>query len=319
MSLLSQLVNSPALTISRSPDFDHFRSIETLGEAKSILLDGRGFAASFAAVTLKSCAIYLQQTFPRILQAHYSSSGAMVGLTMDDTSSVILDGLQGRAPSILLVRGRAVCEIVELQANLIAFVNFNSVDNRGWPGEHDRAQVVATEPDRLEALRVVIRDILMLASRAPELLSQPGMIEGAEESILRAVDHALHPATLAVAGKQANLSQYLALVRRFDEFLAANPGRTLYSADVAGQLGVSVRTLHNAVFAIRGMSMHRYTRLRRLWSVRQQLVQGARPESIKAIALVNGFWRLGEFLSLYRELFGETPQQTLAARGQGQG
>ncbi|MEO8321912.1 MAG: helix-turn-helix domain-containing protein, partial [Bradyrhizobium sp.] len=71
-------------------------------------------------------------------------------------------------------------------------------------------------------------------------------------------------------------------------------------------------TLHNAVVVIRGMSMHRYTRLRRLWSVRQQLVQGAPKESIKAIALVNGFWHMGEFISLYRELFGETPQQTMA-------
>lgn len=314
MSLLTELVASDALTINRSPDFDHFRSIEMLGEARSILLDGRGFAASFAAVTLKTCAIYLQQTFPRILQAHYSSRGAIVGLAMDDSSSVTLDGVQGRAPSILVVRGRSVCEIVEKQANLIAFVNFSSVDNRGWPGEPDRAQLLATEPARLAALRVAVRDILMLASHTPELLSQPGMIEGAEESLLRAVDQALHPASVA-GGRKANLNQYLGLVRRFDEFLASNPGRTLYSADVAGQLGVSVRTLHNALFTVRGMSMHRYTRLRRLWSVRQQLVHGGRPESIKAIALVNGFWHLGEFLSLYCELFGETPQQTLAARG----
>ena len=99
MSLLSQLVASDALTISRSPDFDHFQSIERLGEARSIPLDCRGFAASFAAVTLKSCAIYLQQTFPRILQAQYCTDGAIVGLTMDDASSVILNGLEGRAPS----------------------------------------------------------------------------------------------------------------------------------------------------------------------------------------------------------------------------
>jgi AraC family ethanolamine operon transcriptional activator len=63
--------------------------------------------------------------------------------------------------------------------------------------------------------------------------------------------------------------------------------------------------------------MHRYTRLRRLWNVRQQLVQGSSMATIKAIALVNGFWHMGEFISLYRELFGETPQQTLSAvRGQ---
>jgi AraC family ethanolamine operon transcriptional activator len=316
VSLLTQLVASDALTINRSPDFDHFQSIERLGEARSILLDGRRFAASFAAVTLKSCAIYLQQTFPRILQSQYRTEGAIIGLTMDDASSVLLDGMEGRAPSVLLVKGRAVCEIVEAQANLIAFVNFDTIENRDWPGERDRAQLIAAEPARFAALRAVIRDILLLASNSPDMLAQPGVIESTEESILRAVDHVLHPASLALEGKRTNLSQYLSLVRRFDEFLASNPGAVVYSADVAGQLGVSVRTLHNAVFAIRGMSMHRYTRLRRLWSVRQQLVHGCRPESIKAIALVNGFWHLGEFLSLYREVFGETPQQTLAVRGQ---
>jgi AraC family ethanolamine operon transcriptional activator len=113
-------VASDALTISRSPDFDHFQGIEGVGEARSIPLDCKGFAACFAAVTLKSCEIHLQQTFPRILQMRYCIDGALVGFTMDDASSVILNGLEGRAPSILLARGRAVCEVVEPQANLIA-------------------------------------------------------------------------------------------------------------------------------------------------------------------------------------------------------
>ena len=68
MALLRQLVDSDFLKINPSPDFDHFRSIERLGEASSIPLDCRGFASAFAAVTLKSCSIYLQRTFPRILQ-----------------------------------------------------------------------------------------------------------------------------------------------------------------------------------------------------------------------------------------------------------
>jgi AraC family transcriptional regulator, ethanolamine operon transcriptional activator len=313
VSLLSQLVASDALTINRSADFDHFQSIERLGEARSIPLDCRGFAASFAAVTLKSCAIYLQRTFPRILQAQYCTDGAMIGFPMDDATSVTFNGLEVRAPALLLTKGRAVCEIVEPQANLIAFVNFKAVENRDWPGERDRAHLIAPQAAKFEALRAVTRDILTLASHSPETLLRPGMIESAEESLLQAVDHVLHPPSPTFEGKARNLTNYLSLVRRFDEFLASNAGRTLYSADVAKQLGVSVRTLHNAVVAIRGMSMHRYTRLRRLWSVRQQLVQGSRIESIKAIALVNGFWHLGEFAALYRELFGETPQQTLAA------
>jgi AraC family ethanolamine operon transcriptional activator len=313
VSLLDELVESDFVKISRSPDFDHFRNIEGLGEASSIPLDFRDFAASFASLRLKTCTVYLQRTFPRILQMQYSTTGAIVGLMMDDAASLTLNGMEGRAPALMLVKGSARCEIVEPQANLVALMNFDSVDNRGWPGELDRAQLITTEPAKFDALRVTLRDILMLASHSPDTLAQPNVIESIEESILQAVDLAMAAASPASEGKRLSLSHYLTLVRKFDEFVAVNTGKSLYSADVARQLGVSVRTLHNAVVAIRGMSMHRYMRLRRLWNVRQQLVRGASVQSVKAVALAHGFWHMGEFTALYRELFGETPQQTLSA------
>lgn len=284
-----------------------------MGEASSIPIDCRGFAASFASLRLKACTIYLQRTFPRILQMQYSTTGAIVGLMMDDAGSLIMNGVEAHAPALLLVKGSAKCEIVEQQANLVALVNFDSIDDRGWPGEPDRAQVIATEPDKFEALRTTLCGVLKLASHSPDTIAQPVVIESVEESILQAVDLAMAAASPASDAKRLSLSHYLALVRRFDEFVAVNAGKTLYSADVARLLGVSVRTLHNAVVTIRGMSMHRYMRLRRLWNVRQQLLRGASLQSIKAVALVNGFWHMGEFTGLYRELFGETPQQTLSA------
>jgi len=313
VSLLEELVESDFVKISRSPDFDHFRSIEGLGNASSIPLGVRDFAASFASLRLKSCTIYLQRTFPRILQVQYSTTGAIIGLMMEDEASLIFNGMEARAPVLLLVKGTAKCEIVEQQANLVAFMNFDSVDDRGWPGEVDRAQMVDAEHARFDALRTTLRDVLMLASHSPDTFAQPNVIESIEESMLQAVDLAMAAASPAPEGKRLSLNHYLVLVRKFDEFVAVNAGKTLYSADVARQLGVSVRTLHNAVVAIRGMSMHRYMRLRRLWNVRQQLVRTESPQSIKAVALTHGFWHMGEFTSLYRELFGETPQQTLSA------
>jgi AraC family ethanolamine operon transcriptional activator len=284
-----------------------------LGNASSIPLGVRDFAASFASLRLKSCTIYLQQTFPRILQVQYSTTGAIIALMMADEASLIFNGMEARPPVLLLVKGTARCEIVEKRANLVAFVNFDAVDHRGWPGEMDRAQVIGTEYARFDALRSTLRDALTLASRSPDTLAQPNVIESIEESLLQSVDLAMAAASSAPEGKRLSLSHYLSLIRKFDEFVAANAGKTLYSADVARQLGVSVRTLHNAVVAIRGMSMHRYMRLRRLWSVRQQLLRADAPQSIKAVALANGFWHMGEFTSLYRDLFGETPQQTIAA------
>lgn len=313
VSLLDELVESDFVKISRSPDFDHFLGIDGLGAASSIPLGFRDFAASFAMLRLRSCTIYLQRTFPRILQMQYSTTGAIIGLMMDDEASLIVNGVEGRAPALLLVKGTARCEIVEQHANLVAFVNFDSVEDRGWSGEPDRAQLIGAERTRFDTLRTMLRDVLMLASHSPDTLAQPTVIESVEESILQAVDLAMAAAS-APEARRLSLSHYLALVRKFDEFVAANASRTLYSADVARQLGVSVRTLHNAVVAIRGMSMHRYMRLRRLWNVRQQLVRADAAQSIKAVALANGFWHMGEFASLYRELFGETPQQTGAAR-----
>lgn len=315
MSILDQLADSSALRISRFPDFDHFSTIGQLGDARSIPLDLRSFAASFAALKLKSCSIFLQQTFPRILQQTYSTPGAIVGFGMEDAISVVIDGVAARVPTLLFVRGRVPTEMIEPHANLAAFLAFDDIDVRDWPGAPDRLQLIATRPAEYGSLQGLVREMLMLASRSPETMALPHMIDSLEESLLQAVDRAVQAARLCEP-KRANLAHYLALVRKLDELLSLNTGSTLYSADVARQLGVSVRTLHNAVVAIRGMSLHRYVRLKRLWSVRQQLVLGSSTAVIKAIALANGFWHMGEFGTLYRNTFGETPQQTLAtARG----
>ena len=145
------------------------------------------------------------------------------------------------------------------------------------------------------------------------------MVGQLEESLLHAVDQALQRSSPPGDGGRVDLSQYLQLVRKLDEYLQDNTGKTLQSMEIAGQFGVSVRTLNNAVVAIRGLSLHRYTRLRRLWRVRQQLVQGAAAESLKAIALANRIdgliWQEVHSLTMYQrpELFAT--KKTLANFG----
>ena len=313
--MLDQLVNSDALTISRFPDFDHFRSIEKLGDATSIPLRWKDFDPFVAAVTLKSCSIFLQRTFPRILQAHYRSPGAIICVAMDDAVSAILDGVEARPPSLLLIKGEAPCELVEPQANLLAFITVNSIEHRDWPGEAGCAQLVPTRPADMVVLRSVVREILLFASNSPDLMLQPHAIGYIEESLLGAVDRVLSDPALRDESPRADFTRYLQMVRRLDEFLQLDTAQPIHSADIAGQFGVSVRTLNNAVETIRGLSLRRYIGLRRLWNVRQQLVHGVSAERVKAIALANGFWHMGEFRAVYREIFGETPRQTLDGSG----
>ena len=89
---------------------------------------------------------------------------------------LILDGVEARPASLLLVKGDAACEFVEPQANLLAFMTFAAIEGRDWPGEAGRAQLVATRPADMAALRAVTRDILLFASNSPDLLRQPQTI-----------------------------------------------------------------------------------------------------------------------------------------------
>ena len=94
---------------------------------------------------------------------------------------------------------------------------------------------------------------------------------------------------------------------------------TMHAANGAGlaapQIGVSVRTMHDAVQRYSGMSLHRYLRLRRLWLVRQRLLTGT--PSVKACALGCGFCLLSDFSRSYRSQFGEPPSETRARARQG--
>ena len=111
----------------------------------------------------------------------------------------------------------------------------------------------------------------------------------------------------------ANAVKHYGIFRTIESAIASDLGRPIYSEELANRVGVSIRTLHNAVQRYRGMSLHQYLRFRRLWLVRQRLLAGS--ASVKVAALTFGFWHLGDFSRGYRSLFGELPSDTLARAG----
>ncbi|WP_246229668.1 helix-turn-helix transcriptional regulator [Bradyrhizobium cytisi] len=111
--------------------------------------------------------------------------------------------------------------------------------------------------------------------------------------------------------KLPSRERHTAIVAELDALVRTiPPSRPLYSKELAEQIGTSVRTLHSASVSVVGMSLHSYLRLKRLTQVRLQLLTGA--FSVKAAALANGFWHLGDFSRVYRRVFGELPSQTRA-------
>jgi AraC family ethanolamine operon transcriptional activator len=140
----------------------------------------------------------------------------------------------------------------------------------------------------------------------------PGADEGIRESLLSVMDHAFASRVSATPLGSLHVARFMDIVRRAEDIVSANLARPIYSEELAREVGVSVRTLHSAILKHRGMSLHRYLRLKRLWLVRQRLREG--DISVKACALAHGFWHLGEFSKSYRRHFGEAPSETVAQK-----
>jgi AraC-like DNA-binding protein len=130
-----------------------------------------------------------------------------------------------------------------------------------------------------------------------------------KESLLVAIDAAFESVVPARWTARANDERHFRIFQDIRALLLDDLAQPIYSQELAKKLGLSVRSMHDAVQRYRGMSLHRYLRLRRLWLVRKRLLAG--PESVKAAALAFGFWHLSDFSRSYRHQFGETPSQTL--------
>lgn len=82
-------------------------------------------------------------------------------------------------------------------------------------------------------------------------------------------------------------------------------------ADIAKACGISVRLLEIAFKAVRGQSPHVVLIRIRLASARQILCDKNRTKTVTQAALDSGFNHLGRFSIAYKQLYGETPSETM--------
>jgi AraC-like DNA-binding protein len=208
-------------------------------------------------------------------------------------------------------------QFVEPRGSLHAIITLGAgLRDREWFDTPDLLCPFTATLEALATVRSVTTGILQTASARPELLLEPRSALALQEGLLLAIDEMFRSGrTPDVAGRIASRG-YCRLVRMIDEYVAFHAASPIYSADLAEQCGVSVRTLGTAVASVRGMSLHRYLRLKQLWSARAQLAKGSDAITVTSCARANGFHHMGEFARLYRATFHETASSTLArARG----
>lgn len=105
------------------------------------------------------------------------------------------------------------------------------------------------------------------------------------------------------------------IVRRVRRFLDANPESALSITDICDEVGVTRRTLQNAIQEVFGISPQHYLKAIRLNGFRRALkARDSLRESIGDVAARWGFWHLSQLAQDYRRLFGELPSQTGTTR-----
>ena len=270
-----------------------------------------------AILTLPGCELYLLNTFPRLLDAVIGENSTFVGFTMADSFPVRINGQDKEGPGLVIGHAGAGYKMVEFKGSKFASVVFNPpVLNRCWPAANKMLALVATSAAAEQNLRDIVTAAFQFASESPEDFRVPGAAAGLQETILSAIDHALQAGETEDLRRVMTSNRYFEIAQKIEAIVTDNMNRPIYSDDLAAEIGVSVRTLHNATLRYRGMSLHRYLRLKRLWAVRRQLLAGG--QHIKTCAIANGFWHLGEFAALYAGHFGETPSKTVARSRCGQ-
>ncbi|MGB8151783.1 MAG: helix-turn-helix domain-containing protein, partial [Candidatus Cybelea sp.] len=114
------------------------------------------------------------------------------------------------------------------------------------------------------------------------------------------------------AERAPSLSRRVAAVRVCEMYMREHLDKTVTLEDLSETSGLRLRSLINAFQAVTGFSPMAYFKRERLSGVRQAL-QRPRAARIRVIDVATawGFWHMGHFTADYREMFGESPSETL--------
>jgi AraC-like DNA-binding protein len=305
---------SPAPTlvpkIFRFDDVDAFRSsVRNLNVEFTPL--ARKISAEQVILNLPGCDVNYTRSFPRIIDAKLAPNSTAVGFSIDDGVPIRFNGVERDRSAIVIGSGGAAYSAVERTARQYASIIFTpQIEDRGWPQTGPGFKIFETSEAAQHRLRALVLQVLSCSPRLADAPEVAGASAAIQESLLAAIVSAFADVVTVKWATSANLTRQFKVFRDVQAVLSSDVGHPIYSGDIARQIGVSVRTVHDAVQRYRGMSLHRYLRLRRLWLVRQRLRAGT--DSIKACALAFGFWHLGDFSRMYRAQFGESPSETVA-------
>lgn len=194
------------------------------------------------------------------------------------------------------------------------------------------AEVVLTPPvelleqarDRGDSLGVPASGSLLRKIPGAELASLRNMLGGAVAHAPQIAEHSAAAHGLTSDLEVALISALSAaddtppvgrlprrvVLRRVAELLRDEAFEPVQVSDLVRRTGVSYPTLRRIFLDWFGTTPIHYLALKRHYLARERLLSGEH-DKVSDVAMSCGFWELGRFAQRYKELFGESPSQTL--------
>lgn len=173
-------------------------------------------------------------------------------------------------------------------------------------------RVLSPDAEQMARLLSLHGSATRLASTAPDMLRHPEIAHALEQALVDTLVRCLSGGV--DAARSGGWRNHLRIMAGFEEWLALNPDRPAYLAEICAALGVSQRTLNICCHEHLGLSPTRYLWLRRMHLARRELLRASlETTTVAEVAMNHGFWELGRFSVSYKALFGESPSGTLRA------
>jgi AraC-like DNA-binding protein len=300
-------------------DSDAYHAAFRATRTASVIIGRGDFRANFVTAELERLSLQGgNETLPRTVYSARDPRLFGIGFSAHPRQEIHINGLEVVPGAIIVFPGAS-----EGHRRFVSASRWGSValphedvaaagqtligrDLIGPPSTH----LIKPSPLLFSKLLNLHKSVSHLAQAAPEVLAGAEVARALEETLTRVMIQCLSEGQGIEVGSAH--WRHAAIMRRLENFLEANPDRTLHLTDLCAAAAASDRTLRILCQEHLGMSPTRYLWLRRMHLARRALrMADPTTATVTEIATSYAFWELGRFAVAYRSLFGETPSATL--------
>jgi AraC family ethanolamine operon transcriptional activator len=174
-----------------------------------------------------------------------------------------------------------------------------------------RLEIIQLAPQHAAQIRHYATDYLRAAKHSLANSQSTAKLSEMGEVMLKLLAQMIAH-SLTQPEKRFGVAQRQELIRKIEKFDDEHSALPLQIAPLQGLTGLSSRTLQRVFNDQTGMSPLHYIKYRRLNNVRRTLHQSSQDSIlVKQVAFDFGFRHLGQFSRDYKQLFGESPSNTL--------